>query len=61
LFEHIIQNDLRVVIPRVLGGFVPILNCFLRAPLKASQALLASMNPRWLSIGHLDISGRTDF
>jgi hypothetical protein len=44
----------------MFGGFVPILNCFLRAPLKANQALLTSVEPRRLFVGHLNISGRTD-
>ncbi len=61
LFEDVFQSDFGVVIPRVVDGLFPILNGLLWAPLKASQALLASVKPCRLSIAHLDISGRTDF
>jgi len=61
LFEQVLQNDFRVVIPRIVGGFFSVLNRFLGTPLQASEALLASVKPRWLSVDDLDISGRTDF
>ena len=48
------------MVPRVFNGFLPMLNRFLRAPLEASQALLASVKPRRLFIDHLDVAGRAN-
>ena len=45
LIEDVLQSDFRVMVPRVFNGSFPILNRFLRAPLEASQALLASVKP----------------
>ncbi len=39
LFDHILQNDFRVMVSRVSDGFLPILNCLLRAPLNTGEAL----------------------
>ena len=61
LFEHVFQNDFRVMISRDLECFLPILNRFLWAPLKAGQTLFASVTPCWFFIGRFDIGGRADF
>ena len=46
------------MIPLISGGFLTILDRFLRAPLQAGKTLLTSIIPDRFSFTHGDISGR---
>jgi hypothetical protein len=50
-----------MVIPLIQMSFLPVLDCLMRAPLDAGEALFAMVEPKGSAIRHLDIRRGTEF